>query len=130
MVQIEKKGKPTWCPFLRYSRTRILPAVTPTASVSPISSATVTPFHWPSLVNRKGSPAEFSAVQRLDGLLGLFSGTHLHEPETPWPPTKFIHDHLGRFYGTVCREYFLQLAFGYGIWQTANVQFITHVLLL
>src|SRR6266496_4257853 len=78
-----KKGKPTCCPFLRYSRTRILPAVTSAASVSPITSTTVTPFHRPGLVNCKGAPVEVSAVKGLDGPLGLSPGTHVHEPETP-----------------------------------------------
>jgi hypothetical protein len=30
----------------------------------------------------------------------------------------------------MCCEYLLQLAFGYGIWQTADIQFPTHVPLL
>jgi hypothetical protein len=83
MVQIKKKGKPTCCPFLRYSRTRILPAVTPTASVSPISSTTVTPLHRLGFIDHQATPIQLGAVKGLDRPLGLSPGTHLHEAETP-----------------------------------------------
>src|SRR6266436_943495 len=78
-----KKRQTDRCPFLCYSRTRILPAVTSAAPVSSTSSTTVTPFHRLGFVNHQATPIQLRAVKGLDCPLGLSPGTHLHESETP-----------------------------------------------
>src|SRR4030095_1661439 len=59
--------------FLAIQKEKLPAIASAAASVSSISTATIAPFHRLGLVNREGSPSQFSAVQCLDGLLRLAS---------------------------------------------------------
>ncbi len=109
---------------------RKLPAIALAASVSTTSPIIVALYHRFSLIDHQGTTIQLGAVQAIDSFLRLTSGTHLHEAEAPGLAGQFIRYYSGGFYGSVSGEYFLQFPFRYRIWQTANIQFIIHVLLL
>jgi hypothetical protein len=77
----EKRGNPTCCPPVISYPTKRLPAITSAVAAAAATATAISPLHWLSLVNRKSPAIELGAVQRLDGVLSLAAGTHLHKAE-------------------------------------------------
>jgi len=70
------------------------------------------------------------SVNGIDHFLSLTAATHLDETEPERLAGDLIRNNGGRFNGAMHLEYFPQLSFGHRIWQTADIELTTHVLLL
>jgi hypothetical protein len=116
-----------------------IPTATAAASLATPSAATTTAateattrtsFLGTRFVDRQSPATEIAAVKRLDRLLSFVRGTHLDKSEAPRTTAELIGDHASRFDSSMGGKDFLQLVVGRRVWQSTDVDFTTHVLLL
>src|SRR5207248_3968525 len=89
--------------------TAAVAAATSTATTATAAARTF--FPRPRNIDRQCAPAQFLAIQSVNGLLGLFRAAHGDEAETPRTSGRPVHHEVGFHDRAMLRKGILQVVF-------------------
>ena len=103
-------------------------AVAAATSTATTATAARAFFPRPRNIDRQRSPAQFLAIQSVNGLLGLFRAAHGDETKTPGTTGRPVHHEVGFHDRSMCREGILQVVFCDVEGKIPDKQFSTHLI--
>ncbi len=112
-------------PAATATATATVAAATSTATTATAARTFLT---GPRNINRQGAPAQFLAIESVNGLLGLFRAAHGDEAETPRTSGRPVHHEVGFHDCAMCREGILQVVFSDVEGKIPDKQFSTHLI--